>query len=152
MSIPFAKLFLKSLNQGELKDMLGNLFLKNNSDRITKATKKTRKREVIILSIIIYIIYNILYKFKTDPHSQLSQAQERSSTPHSNINRQRFAFLTLVLLPSLLPNPNLNCQNLLYNLLLSFLVLSVCRSVVRCLAYAYACTRVRVRYLNSFVI
>ena len=72
MSIPFAKLFLKSLNQGELKDMLGNLFLKNNSDEITKATKKTRKREVIILSIIIYIIYNILYKFKTDPHSQLS--------------------------------------------------------------------------------
>lgn len=67
MSIPFAKLFLKSLNQGELKDMLGNLFLKNNSDGITKATKKTRKREVIILSIIIYIIYNILYKFKTDP-------------------------------------------------------------------------------------
>ena len=62
MSIPFAKLFLKSLNQGELKDMLGNLFLKNNSDGITKATKKTRKREVIILSIIIYIynIYNIL--------------------------------------------------------------------------------------------
>ena len=55
MSIPFAKLFLKSLNQGELKDMLGNLFLKNNSDGITKATKKTRKREVIILSIIIYI-------------------------------------------------------------------------------------------------
>lgn len=52
--------------------MLGNLFLKNNSDEITKATKKTRKREVIILSIIIYIIYNILYKFKTDPHSQLS--------------------------------------------------------------------------------
>ena len=46
--------------------MLGNLFLKNNSDEITKATKKTRKREVIILSII-YIIYNILYKFKTDP-------------------------------------------------------------------------------------
>ena len=83
MSIPFAKLFLKSLNQGELKDMLGNLFLENNSDGITKATKKTRKREVIILSIIIYIIYNILYKFKTDPHSQLSQAQERSSTPHS---------------------------------------------------------------------
>lgn len=63
--------------------MLGNLFLKNNSDEITKATKKTRKREVIILSIIIYIIYNILYKFKTDPHSQLSQATERSSTPHS---------------------------------------------------------------------
>lgn len=52
--------------------MLGNLFLKNNSDGFTKATKKTRKREVIILSIIIYIIYNILYKFKTDPHSQLS--------------------------------------------------------------------------------
>lgn len=63
--------------------MLGNLFLKNNSDGFTKATKKTRKREVIILSIIIYIIYNILYKFKTDPHSQLSQATERSSTPHS---------------------------------------------------------------------
>lgn len=51
--------------------MLVNLFLKNNSDEITKATKKTRKREVIILSIIIYIIYNILYKFKTYPHSQL---------------------------------------------------------------------------------